>query len=444
LLLPSLALIIATTMLPLGFRRPSATYIDYKFSSPDFVNNFILYVPLGLALIRLSLSRACLIGFSLATGAELLQLGYVDRTPSPFDIASNTCGTLVGYLAALLIIRVHGRAFESLNLPRWLTAFTAIPLSLLGVALLVHNRPLSDFSNWDPSYDLAIGNELTGDRPWTGAVSEMAIYASAMGPASIDQIFSKATPLATAGGPSTAPAFALNVPPDFPRRTGGPLLSEPAKLALYRSLTEKNELTILARIQTNNLEQKGPARIVTYSRDSLNRNFTVGQIENTLTFRLRTPASGANGTGPALYTGPVLLPGRPAFVAATYDGKIAALYVDGKLAVQADLAAKRPRLPARFVRHLPGSLPIPEIDLTASEIFLAGLFALGLFAATGTPRRLPTRILTGSAAGVLIGGSICTWGVSERSLGTHIFLECVAAALVVAFSLSPHAPEEAL
>jgi hypothetical protein len=444
LLVPSIALIIATTMIPLGFRRPSATYIDYTFNSADFINNLILYLPLGIALIRLSLPLACLCGFFLATCAEFLQLGYVDRTPSPFDIASNTCGTFVGYLAALLFVRMKGYTFESLDLPRWITACTAIPLALLGTALLVHNKPISDFSNWDPSFDLAIGNELTGDRPWIGTISEMAIYSSVISQSSISEIFSKGPHPTTLSGPSKTPAFILNVPPDSAKRHGGSLLSKPEELALYRSLVEANELTILVWIQTNNVEQKGPARIVTYSRDSVSRNFTLGRIENTLTFRLRTPISGNNGTSPALYSGPVLVPDRTAFVAATYDGRIAALYVDGKRAAQIDLGAKRPHLPSRIVGLLPRSLPIPEIDLSASEIFLGALFAIGLFAATGTPRRQSTRVLTGLAAAVIIGGGIWIFGVSDRSLGVHILLECVGAALVVAFSLMPHAPEEVL
>jgi hypothetical protein len=444
LLIPSIALIIATTMIPLGFRRPSASYIDYTFSSADFINNLILYVPLGVALVRFSLPRACLLGFSMATCAELLQLGYVDRTPSPFDIASNTCGVFIGYLAALFFIRTKGRALKSLDLPRWITACVAIPIAAFGVAMLVHNRPISDFSNWDPSFDLAIGNELTGDRPWMGTISEMAIYSFAMTPSSINEIFYSAARAAAVNAPSKARAFTLNLPQDSPKRHGGPLLSSSEKLELYRRLVEANELTILVWMRPNNLEQKGPARIVTYSRDSLNRNFTLGQIQNTLTFRLRTPASGANGTSPALYSGPVIVPNRAAFVAAVYDGKIATLYVDGKRAAQTDLGAKRPRLPGWILRRLPGSLPIPEIELSASEIFLGALFAVGFFAVSGTPRRRSIGVLTGLAAGLAIGGSIWIFGVSERNLGIRILLECVAAALVVSFSLVPPAPDDIL
>jgi hypothetical protein len=99
-LIPSIALIVATTMIPVGLRHPLTSYIEYNFSSADFINNLILYVPLGIALGGSSPLRVFLVALSLSTCAELPQLGYIDRIPSPFDIASNTCGALTGYLAS--------------------------------------------------------------------------------------------------------------------------------------------------------------------------------------------------------------------------------------------------------------------------------------------------------------------------------------------------------
>ena len=36
------------------------------------------------------------------------------------------------------------------------------------------------FSNWDPSFKLVIGNEVTGDRPWLGEIYHAAIYNQAL------------------------------------------------------------------------------------------------------------------------------------------------------------------------------------------------------------------------------------------------------------------------
>jgi len=85
-------------MVPTGLRHPSLAYIDNTFTADDFVSNLVLYVPLGIALSGSSLIRAFLVGLSLSTSGEVLQLGYVGRVPSFFDIAANTCGAVGGYL----------------------------------------------------------------------------------------------------------------------------------------------------------------------------------------------------------------------------------------------------------------------------------------------------------------------------------------------------------
>lgn len=42
-------------------------------------------------------------------------------------------------------------------------------------------RP-GNFANWDLDFPLALGNEITGDRPWQGGLHLAAIYATAMTP----------------------------------------------------------------------------------------------------------------------------------------------------------------------------------------------------------------------------------------------------------------------
>jgi hypothetical protein len=159
-------------------------------------------------------------------------------------------------------------------------------------------------------------------------------------------------------------------------------------------------------------------------------------MRNTLTFRLRTPASGLNGTDPALYTGPVLSLDRTSFVAAVYDGRISSLYVNGKLASHANLAAQRPRLPNRILPWLPGSLPIRQIELCGAEIILSGLFSVGIFAVFGVPHRPLHRYLLGAAAGTAIGAIVWAFAVSEPGLGIRILLECVAAGLFISTSVA--------
>jgi VanZ like protein/concanavalin A-like lectin/glucanase superfamily protein len=430
LLLPSIALIVAATMIPVGLRHPSLRYIANRFEAPDFLNNVLLYVPLGIALSGSTLLRTFLFGLCLSTAAEVLQMGYVDRVPSGLDITSNTCGALVGYLVAMVWLRATGFDPKSLRIPR-LIAAAGIPLAILGAISLVDHPTKSDFSNWSPSFHLAIGNEPTGDRPWDGTISAFQIYPFAMAPSQIDALARQAAHADKPALPSGGLILPTNSPPGY----GRSLLSSDEEVRFHDALVRQQQLTLLVFLQTNNVEQSGVARIITYSQDPGNRNFTLGQFHDTLTFRLRTPASDANGTNPALYSGPVLSLNHPAFVAAVYDGRISRLYVDGTLVAHADLGAKRPRLPRRIFAWLPREIPIREIELGASEALLSGLFALGIFALAGVPRRPSIRFFTGAAAGFAVGAVIWIFGISEPRLGVRILLECVGAGLVIAASV---------
>jgi hypothetical protein len=423
-------------MIPTGLRHPSLTYVSNSFYLADFVNNLILYLPLGIALSGSSLMRAFLYGLFLSTGAEILQLGYVDRIPSLVDITSNTCGAVAGYLLAKLCFPARASGPRSLELPGPVAAAAAIPLAILGMFVLLHHRTTADFSNWNPGFHLAVGNELTGDRPWVGTISEFAIYPFAMSASQIDDLASR-----PAGSEPAAktPAERAIVGPmqaaDLTGRFGRPLLSNQQELGLYDTLVKRNQFTLLVSLRTNNVEQRGPARIVTYSGDTANRNFTLGQIRDTLTFRLRTPASGPNGVDPALYSGPVLSLNKSSFVAAVYDGRVSRLYVGGKAVAQADLGAKRPRLPRRLLSWLPGSLPLREIELVGAEILLSGLLAIGVFGLCGVPGRPFGRFLMGAAAGAAVGSIVWIFAVSQPRLGARMLVECIAAGLVISASV---------
>ncbi len=437
LLAPAIGLIVAATMIPAGLRHPSLSYIQDIYNRNDFVNNLILYMPLGIALGGRSLIRAFLWGLCLSTCAEVLQLGFVDRIPSFLDIASNTCGAVIGYLIArLLLLAGHDPRWLRLNRP--ITA-AAIPVALLGTLMLLHHRPTSDFSNWNPAFHLAVGNELTGDRPWSGTISELAIYPFAMSPTQVSdlggQSVSSSGVQKTALNGSSEAAIVGPIQSTDLTSFGRPILSRQDELSLYKALVSRNQLTLVVRMRTNNLKQSGPARIVTYSLNPVSRNFTLGQIGNTLTFRLRTPSSGLNGAEPALYSGPFLALGNTYLVAAVYDERISRLYVDGKLVSELDLGAKRPRLPRRGLHWLPNELPIREIELGGAEILLGGLFTIGVFALSGVPRRPLSRFLLGGVAGGTIGAMVWIFAVSNPGLGMSILLECVAAGLLISASV---------
>jgi VanZ like family/Concanavalin A-like lectin/glucanases superfamily len=429
-------LIVGTTMIPTGIRHPSLRYIDNVFHPADVVNNILLYMPLGIA-VGSSFFQAVLWGAGVSTLAEFLQLGYVDRTPSLADVASNTLGAVLGYFVAKRFVSRRARRPLTLPLPRWL-AVAAIPAALLGTLALLHNRPAHDFSNWNPAYQLVVGNEADGGRPWNGTLSAVAIYPFAMPSAEISALakVGRVFPAATGQTPIYGPLPADVLKAQFNQ----PLLSPQRQQTFYNALTQSNQLTILINMQTPDLGQHGPARIVTYSADAWGRNFTLGQNLNGLAFRLRTPATGGNGTDPALYTGPVLEANRQTMVAAVYDGRWSSIYVDGKLMAQTDLAMRRPRFPRKFVAILPTEIPLREVELVSAEIILSCVFAVGVFGQFGVPRPLWTRYRLGCAAGLVIALIICAFDVTHEGLALRIILECVVGGFLISASVEPDAP----
>ncbi|MEJ6559460.1 MAG: hypothetical protein QNK61_12320, partial [Akkermansiaceae bacterium] len=64
---------------------------------------------------------------------------------------------------------------------------------------------------------------------------------------------------------------------------------------LTAALKKSNALTLSAWITPAKIDQSGPARIFTISKDSVNRNLTLGQDGNKISVRLRTSGTSANG-----------------------------------------------------------------------------------------------------------------------------------------------------
>jgi len=59
----------------------------------------------------------------------------------------------------------------------------------VGGKQVAENSVAGDFSNWDGSFQLALANELTGDRPWRGAYHLVAIYSRVLPPHEVEQNF---------------------------------------------------------------------------------------------------------------------------------------------------------------------------------------------------------------------------------------------------------------
>lgn len=104
---------------------------------------------------------------------------------------------------------------------------------------------------------------------------------------------------------------------------------EEAKL-LQESVKASNAFTLAAAVETEALNQSGPARILSCSKGTMERNFTLGQDGKHLVLRLRTTRTGPNGTSPQIRLGE-LTARRSVTVVYTYDAEEGGrLYRDGK------------------------------------------------------------------------------------------------------------------
>lgn len=440
-LLPlTIAAIVATTMTPVALRRPSLAFVDTSFTRNDVLNNILLYLPLGLALVGRSFGTCVAAATGLSVLAEVLQFGQVNRSPSPVDVVCNVAGAIVGFLLACLLKKLtrFSLEFASINRP-----VAALCLAVAGTSIfaLARHRTRTDFSNWDRSFPLAIGNNASNDRPWQGTIERLAIYPRAASPQVIRE-FAESGPAAVGYGSALPPAI-VDWPGqrERPHKCVGGLVELPEDGPWFKELQKSGKLTIFAWIIPANVSQRGPARIVTSSRDVYSCNFMLGQIARSLTFRLRTPNTGGNGMNPALYTRPVLTHNERSFVAVTYDGNRSQLYVDGELVARTNLAEQRPRFPQTVIRLLPPLMPIRDLEINVCEIVIGAMAALGVLVLFPVPASRQRRAWVLSAAtGMVCGALIWAVCVSDPLLGLRVFFLSLSGALLIPFARAPRSP----
>ena len=118
--------------------------------------------------------------------------------------------------------------------------------------------------------------------------------------------------------------------------SGGSLeaCSEAAKRVL-KNCRESGQLTVEAVFKSYDMHQRGPARILSYSSGTQERNFTLGQEGRKLIFRLRTTQTDLNGVDHEMELGEIAA-GRWHHVLVSYkDGELVCL-LDGRETLKTD------------------------------------------------------------------------------------------------------------
>lgn len=120
--------------------------------------------------------------------------------------------------------------------------------------------------------------------------------------------------------------------------TGGAFLANDVDGEILEECRRTNQLSVEATIIPSSAKQRGPARIVTFSTDISQRDFTLGQQGDQLIARIRTPQTGANGVGDTETGMPVatLTPGQVNHVIVSYKPGQLVCYLNGKQIFETD------------------------------------------------------------------------------------------------------------
>lgn len=375
-------LILVITLFPFNFsltERLSIQEIITGFtnnSNPeDFFTNILLFVPFGFCLAWLINVRGIreLVGIAIifitslgfSTIIEFLQLFLERRFSTQSDIVANSLGGLLGgvlfSLFYLSILISPSKRYEILSPKRLLFLFvgyftfvTCITLSLFDTTTL---------SNWNRSFPLIVGNEATGDRPWQGYVSQLAIFDRVLTKENIEQFLTKGNFTVESQNSLLADyqlfgkenysdrlkllpdlSWQGDLAPKYRKQSVKTLAAGSVSLTANRwlqtlispsLLTERvsktSQFTVCTTVSTKESEQIGPARIVSLSKNPTLRNFTLAQQNANLVFRVRNLLMGKNGANFEF-----LLPN--AFTNTDYH-RIAASYGNSKLKIYFDRAS---------------------------------------------------------------------------------------------------------
>jgi hypothetical protein len=380
-----LAVIVFSTAVPVELQAPVPWSL--QFDVWNVMGNVLLYAPLGLALARRSWAAVLLGAAALSVTIETLQLWYVARYGSGIDVLANVAGAGIGVLLAGGWSRRRGGAPEAFAVDRRTTAGAlAGILALLGGWSL--SGPPSELSNWEPEFEVLLGNERTADRPWQGEITSFALVPGPLSAQEVRELGDPTQPwardLLVARGAYIHPE-AITCKGEEAKRLAQPIAQRFLELAV-----KQNGFAIIANVKTAETQQEGPARLISFSRDPFHRNFDLGQENNRLVFRVRSLLTGPNGMDPHTETAAVIEANRLLRVVATFDGAIARVYVDEHLRGRANLAASR-----CAVRSLCDS------DLPITAAALGGLLAIvgvGAWRPLSRPSTVALALLTGTPA----------------------------------------------
>ncbi len=370
-------LVLVMTLYPFTFALPGQHSVTTIYagaqhgssadaSIKDVVRNVLLFVPFGMASALLLRKRqwrfrrvmvfALIAGVSLSAMVELLQLLLPQRESSWSDVLTNGIGALVGIgvyyrWGHAAVLRWEAR-FRRAYASRRLLIVAALYLAVLTLPTTLLPR-VATLRNWNPTYPLLLGNENTGDRPWSGRIYDVQLADLALTKAAVADVLSGAAPGALptdhllvaynfADG-NEAEDLSAGSMPDLQWQGGPPASSVDSGVQLspdhwlqsvmppstvVDKIADTSQFSLVVRFATDSLDQTGPARIVSISSNPYLRNLTLGQQGTGLVVRLRTLSTGKDGSNPEWIVPNVLTDEGPHTAVITYRQPTLSVYVD--------------------------------------------------------------------------------------------------------------------
>lgn len=373
-------IIFFATLHPFNFQLSGSWSIrdlltDFNNSSffQDQVNNVLLFMPFGFGLASIlqrkkikilgQLLITVTLSATLSLTVELLQTLIPSRAPTPSDIFHNSFGGFLG----LLCFYIYGsRSFnltlnklENSHSSKSIKKIVIFSLAYVLFAFLISIpwQSMTNLSSWDRDFHLILGNEGTGDRPWKGDVSQLYISDRAISQSEVKKLLVDENNFQWEASSLIADYQLTQIKNNYQDRTGnlselvweGEEASEKQSIlkeeqppinshhwlktkipatTLSQRIGKTSEFTISANIATADVNVVGPGRIISMSADGQHRNFTLGQQEDNLEFRVRTPLTGSNGSDLNMNIPGVFTSENSHHIVITYSKATLEIYID--------------------------------------------------------------------------------------------------------------------
>ncbi|AFZ34825.1 VanZ family protein [Stanieria cyanosphaera PCC 7437] len=366
--------VIIPTLFPYDFffqevaQQLSFDYLRSRMTRPDDFNdliaNIFLFIPFGFGITCLTkkfklkvltaFSVVLISSFTLSVLVEICQIFLPNRNPTYVDILMNSLGGLVGFFVfkflGILIINFLTYIFIKLKTWKLIPSLIIIIFLIyfyLACLLSYHWQgmvKLWDLSNWNSNYPLALGNEITGKRPWNGQIFEFCVSDQSLDKQEIAEILQQPT-FCNSKIDSLIASYILTSQSNYqnlkentsdlvwqekvvnqnPERW---LQTKTNAAFINEKLRNSSQFIIMTTLASSDRDQTGPARIISLSQDSFNRNLTIGQWHNHLSLRLRTPLTKKNGTRPELIIPNVFKDTQTHRLIIDYNQQALSVYID--------------------------------------------------------------------------------------------------------------------